>query len=376
MTANTVHFRVGNGDMHLVEMEGGRKLLIDINVRQPGPDVPDVIAQLRKRLQRDIHGRLCIDGFLLTHPDQDHCRGLRDHFHLGPPETWSKALDKIVIREMWSSPIVFRRAGRDHALCDDADAWACEARRRVRRYRERGIGTDGERIVILGEDIDGKTDDLRQILVKADEEFSTICGVPGRFKGRLIAPMPASDDDEDEFLSKNNSSVILGLGLQADGYADASRFLFGGDAEVGIWEKVWDRNKSRKHVLEYDVLVAPHHCSWHSLSWDSWSDYGEDAEVSADARDALGQARSGAEVLASSKPIKDDDIDPPCIRAKREYKAIVAPHGGTFTCIADRSGTDPYEIEVTYAGHKPKRPTVPAAVAVATGIGAAPLPHG
>ncbi|KQO68765.1 metallohydrolase [Methylobacterium sp. Leaf87] len=376
MTASTVHYRVGNGDMHLVEIEGGRKLLIDINVRQPGPDVPDVIAQLRKRLKRDAADRLYVDGFLLTHPDQDHCRGLKEHFHLGPPETWSKAADKIIIREMWSSPIVFRRADRDHQLCEDAEAWACEARRRVKRYRERGIGPDGERIIIMGEDVGQKTDDLTPILVKADEEFSRICGETGRFTARLIAPMPASDDDEDEFLGNNNSSVIIGLALEADGQADASRFLFGGDAEVGIWEKVWDRNKSRKHVLEYNVLIAPHHCSWRSLSWDSWSDYGEGAEVSEDARSALGQARSGAEVLASSKKVVDDADDPPCIRAKREYRDIVAPQKGTFACIADRSGTDPYEIEVTYAGHKPKRPTVAATVAVATGIGATPLPHG
>lgn len=376
MTASTTHFCVGNGDMHLVETEDGRTLLVDINIRQPGPDVPDVITQLRKRLKRDAAGRLYVDGFLLTHPDQDHCRGIREHFHLGPPETWSKGADKIVIREMWSSPIIFRRAERDNPLCDDAGAWRAEARRRVQRFRLRGIGPDGERVIIMGEDIDGKTNDLGQILVKVDEEFSRICGATSRFTARLIAPMPASDDDEDDFLSRNNSSVILGLALHADGYTDASRYLFGGDAEVGIWEKVWDRNKSRKHVLEYDVLIAPHHCSWHSLSWDSWSDFGEDVEVSGNARDALGQARPGAEVLASSKPVKDDANDPPCIRAKREYKDIVASQDGVFTCIADRSGTDPYEIEVTHAGHKPKRPTVPAAVAVATGIGATPLPHG
>ncbi|GJD54346.1 metallohydrolase [Methylobacterium dankookense] len=376
MTASTVHFRVGNGDMALIELEDGRTILVDVNARQPGADIPDVIAQLRKRLKRDASGRLYLDAFLLTHPDQDHCRGLREHFHLGPPETWFKTSDKIVIREMWSSPIVFRRASRDHKLCEDADAWACEARRRVKRFRALGIGSDGERIRIMGEDVDGKTDDLGPILVKIDEEFSSICSATSQFKARLIAPMPASDNEEDEILSKNNSSVILGLAIQADGYADASRYLFGGDAEVGIWEQVWDRNKERKHVLEYDVLVAPHHCSWRSLSWDSWSDYGEDAEVSEAARSALGQARSGAEVIASSKKVKDDHDDPPCIRAKREYEDIVEPQKGTFTCIADRPGSDPYEIEVTHAGHKPKRPTVSATVAASTGIGATPLPHG
>ncbi|MDA4178654.1 hypothetical protein NY836_14825, partial [Escherichia coli] len=78
----------------MIELEDGRTILVDVNARQPGADIPDVIAQLRKRLKRDALGRLYLDAFLLTHPDQDHCRGLREHFHLGPPETWSKTTDK------------------------------------------------------------------------------------------------------------------------------------------------------------------------------------------------------------------------------------------------------------------------------------------
>jgi hypothetical protein len=111
----------------------------------------------------------------LTHPDADHIRGLKNHFHLGAPNTRSKTTDRIIIRDMWSSPIVFRRASKEHLLCNDANAWAAEARRRVRLYRENGLGSDGDRIKILGEDIDGKTDDLEIILVKTGETFSTIC---------------------------------------------------------------------------------------------------------------------------------------------------------------------------------------------------------
>ncbi|PWG73585.1 metallohydrolase, partial [Enterococcus hirae] len=75
-------------------------------------------------------------------------------------------------------------------------------------------------------------------------------------------------------------------------------------------------------VLSYDVLLTPHHCSWHSLSYDSWSEYGEEAEVCRGARNALSQTKTGATLVASSKPVADDDSDPPCIRAKREYSDI------------------------------------------------------
>src|SRR5580700_8197219 len=154
----TVHFRVDNGDMTLVELESGRRILIDINIRSAADDeddeTPDVAKQLRDRLDRDEKGRLYVDAFLLTHPDEDHIRGLKKHFHLGDPASWSKRADNILIREMWSSPIVFRRASKGHALSEDASDWATEARRRVKLFREGHAVGDGDRITILGEDVD------------------------------------------------------------------------------------------------------------------------------------------------------------------------------------------------------------------------------
>ena len=111
MTAQLSFFPVGNGDMTLVQTEGGNRILIDMNIRSadddPDDDTPDVAAKLRDKLVRDAAGRLYVDVLLLSHPDEDHCRGLRRHFHLGPPDEWSKSADKIVIREIWSSPMVF-----------------------------------------------------------------------------------------------------------------------------------------------------------------------------------------------------------------------------------------------------------------------------
>jgi hypothetical protein len=56
--------------------------------------------------------------------------------------------------------------------------------------------------------------------------------------------------------------------------------------------------------------MAPHHCSWHSSSYDSWSEKGENAKVPGPARNALGQALDGALIVAGGKPIKDDKNDP------------------------------------------------------------------
>ena len=379
--AKTYHFKVGNGDMALVELETSRRILVDINIRcaadDGDDDTPDVAAQLKDILARDDEGRLFVDAFLLTHPDKDHISGLETHFHLGPLVDWDEDHDRIVIREMWSSPMIFRRQSKQHKLCDDACAWGKEARRRVQLFRDNGVLDNGDRILVLGEDVDGKTDDLEGIVVKQGERFAAIDGIEDDiFDALLLAPRSPADDEEEEVLSKNNSSVILQMRLGAGGKEDAAYYLFGGDAEVAIWERLWGAHKASPADLAYDVLIAPHHCSWHSLSWDSWSKLGEKVKVSDDARSALSQARAGGVILASSCPIEDDNNDPPCIRAKREYEAIVAEANGEFRCVGEFEGEGPLIVEIGKNGPKLKRVALASTAAAATGVGTEALAHG
>src|SRR4051812_48175640 len=123
-------FPVGNGDMTLMKLgdEAETTVLIDCNIREAADDAEDdtrdVAADLRLRLKRDYKGRPYVDAFLLSHPDQDHCRGLKRHFYLGkladyPDDKKPDNEKRIVIRELWSSPMVFRRASKVHTLCED-----------------------------------------------------------------------------------------------------------------------------------------------------------------------------------------------------------------------------------------------------------------
>lgn len=358
MSAKFVFFPVDNGDMTLIRLADNvsTTLLIDIHVRKaaddPNDQTPDVAKLLRERLLKDRNERPYVDAFLLSHPDKDHCSGLVKHFWLGSPDDYPdddlpQTEKRIVIRELWSSPMVFRRASKNLPLCDDAKAFNKEARRRVKYWRENGFAGEGNRILILGEDENGKTDDLTEILIREKETINKIngCSTGGYFSAKLLAPFPKQDDDDDELLlSKNHSSVVLNIGLSAYQWATPTRFLTGGDAEVAIWERLWKKYENTPEELSYDLLQAPHHCSWHTLSYDSWSKYKEEAKVSNDARDALGQARDGAIIVASSKKILDDDVDPPCIRAKTEYLAILRPVDGSFLCTGDIKGSNTLEL--------------------------------
>ena len=244
MSAKLTFYPVGNGDMALVTLDNGQNILIDVNIRASADgedgDVHDVAQDLKDRLPRDDDDRPYVDVFLNSHPDVDHVSGLRNHFHLGPLDEYpeDEDNDRIIIREMWSSPIVFRRANSQHKLGNDAKAWAKEARRRVARFREKGLkGTgDGDRILLLGKDRDGKTDDIVEIVVLQDELITAANREEdGQFEARLLAPIYIDPEQEDadelvELLSKNDSSVILRFSIMADGMTDACRFLSGGDA--------------------------------------------------------------------------------------------------------------------------------------------------
>lgn len=379
MTASLAFFPVSNGDMTLVRLDNGQTILIDIKIRgtpdDEDDDTPDVASDLRNRLERDGEGRLFVDVFLSSHPHQDHIIGLQNHFHLGPLDEWDEDDDKIVIREMWSSPVVFRRADSQTPLCEDAKAWAKEARRRVKRFRDDGFNTAaGDRILIMGEDIDGKTDDILDIVIRLDETVTAANRVKaGVFEARLLAPLPAESDAEEDEMSTNESSVIMQFSIVGGGVADRCRFLTGGDAEVAIWKRLWQRHgDDNADWLSYDVLQTPHHCSWRSLSFDSWSDLGEDAEVDEDARNALSQTRKGAIIVASSKPIKDDDDNPPHHRAKREYIDIVDGDDDRFFCTDEHWDGDgqTLEFEVRASGVVRKLAKAAALAAPALGISA------
>lgn len=363
--------------MTLIRLDNGQIILVDINIRlaaDDDDDTPDVASDLRERLERDDDGRLYVDAFLLSHPDQDHVNGLRNHFHLGPPDDWSQEEDKILIREMWSSPVVFRRASVENPLCEDAKAWAAEARRRVERFREDDFDTEeGDRILIMGEDIDGKTDDILDIVIKLESTVSECNRINvGAFEARLLGPLSADEDEGEQELTKNDSSVILRFSIRGGGMSDQCRFLTGGDAGVAIWNRLWKRHgKDRIDWLTYDILETPHHCSWRSLSFDSWTDLGEQAKVDEDARSALSQIRKGAVVVSSSKPIEKDDDNPPHERAKREYIDIVDDDLERFYCTDEYWTKENYalEFEVKASGITRKVAQASAYAAGALGIG-------
>ncbi|MEO0510587.1 MAG: metallohydrolase [Verrucomicrobiota bacterium] len=382
-------FPVGekNGGITLLKLNDSEEttLMVDVSIEDEKiADHCDVATELRDRLKEDNEGRPYVDAFLLTHRHQDHLAGIQKHFHLGPLSEYPEAEDgeapKIVIRELWSSTRYKKRASTSYELCEDAKAFNREMKRRVEAFRSKGcIQDEGDRATVVANDSDEEDIELISITRKVGTRFSTInCKeLTPKFEAFILGPIEQQEDESDEdYEKKNRQSVILQIKV-IEGAA-YNRLLLAADAECFVWESLWSKYRSDLDKLSYDILLCPHHCSWHSLSYDSRSEC-DDPKVCGDAKLALSQCKkeSGC-IVSQSCVIKDDDNDPPSYAAKQEYLTIVSKK--LFFCTNETPSEkkpEPLEFNLTASGpqrkaKKDKSKLSSAALASTR----EPLPHG
>lgn len=384
MSSQIIFYPVGNGDMTLIKVNDQRKttILIDMNIRQEslndGSDYYDVLSDLKNHL-RNEDGVFHLDAFLQTHPDEDHLRGITKHFHLGCPENYSKKSGKIIIGEIWSSPLVFGRYREE--LCEEAQKFSTEARRRANLFKSSGVAGEGNRIRVIGEYDDNKLHGIEPITSNSGQSFNSVNGQESHMvKMNVLAPLKSIDDDDNAKLSKNKSSTIIQFEIAGlNGAPKNNLFMSGGDAEVEIWERLWAEYQNDTSKLKYHILLSPHHCSWRSLSNDSESDE-ENPKVSQKALNALSQAERRANIIASSKEIKQDDDTPPSYLAQKEYEKIADSVNGQFRCTATDSKQAPPEpiiMNLTPQGiQESDRVSKRSALSVGIAATSAPRRHG
>lgn len=341
MNYEIVHFPVGNGDMTLIRA-GDRYILTDLNIRKCSEQETnqcDVAHELYAILPRDAYDRPYVDVLVLTHPDDDHCRGFEAYFHTGSigdyrHGTADNGRDKIIAREIWFSDIVYKRISDDHKLGADAQKFRTEATRRKNLFKKYGVCDQNESLKIIGDHQNADPDWRVEGLVHRRGENLSV----GSALAHILSPMDDEIFDDLNEKDKNDSSVMLQWAI------NGNKILICGDLGVHPLKYVWEENKNNVSNLEYDLLLVPHHCSWHSLSYQNSDD--PNAVVCQDALNALSQVRPGAIMVASSKPIKATDPNPPSHKAKQEYLKILGGDATRFVCLADTgTSTKPPKIK-------------------------------
>ena len=231
-------------------------------------------------------------------------------------------------------------------------------KRRVDLFKKKkAIQPDGDRAIVIGKDPEGKTDDLGDINYDIGDTFTKInnIDISSKLEGFILSPIEQQESEDDEcFTDKNRQSVVMQLTIIQGQYRN--KLMIAADAECLVWETLWDSYKNDKEKLEYDILAAPHHCSWHSLSYDSQSEC-EDPKVCKDAKEALSQKKDGAFIVSQSKIIKDSDEDPPSQAAKDEYVEIIGEN--QFLCTNEHpDNKKPEPIEFNLTGDGPQKKSV------------------
>ncbi|WP_299577573.1 hypothetical protein [uncultured Williamsia sp.] len=315
-----VFWPVGTGDSSTVVVSEEILVQVDLNDREKAddeanPEVP-VVDLLVDALPIGSDGRPFLAAFVLTHADKDHCSGFAD------------LLEKATIGELWATPRMWRELADDPdaALCEDAQAFHKEVRRRVDAVKKAVAAGDeidlGDRVIVVGYDTaeaEHSYHDLpEEYLVKPGNSVTKINGVDyiGRFNAFIHAPFK-----DDCAAARNETSLSMQVTLTDDNGLDVKVLLFGDlayDTIIKIFN--YSEGHSRQEFLEWNLLLAPHHCSKKVMYV---VEDGEDT-LKSDILDKFEEySRDDAVVVASSQPIPTTDkagANPPHRKAANRYQ--------------------------------------------------------
>lgn len=350
------YYPVCNGDQSLITLKDETTILIDCNIRQDAQngnvEMYDVKSDLLKSIKKRNNNPF-VDVFILTHGDQDHCRGFKNNFYQGDPAKYSeenREADEIIIDEMWFSPMI----AEDHTNSDE-DIHQQEAERRLKLHRENSSDKDlpGNRIRIVGYDGNKDYQALNHLRItpgkvatifngKEQTSFSFFVHAP--FKEHLSRP-------EKE---KNATSIVLQARFTNSNDDFICLAIFGGDSDHYSWDIILKKtqkyqNDINERALDWDLFLAPHHCSW---SFFNDRPQKENQTPKDTSLKVLDYKRANARVIASSKDIIQNDDNPPHYEAKKQYVNKVGVDNFLNTETFAKVGKTPQPIifEVTNQG--------------------------
>lgn len=325
-----IFWPVGTGDTttivvsetEIVQLDINDKLMADEQGNEHIPIVDELVSQLPKR-----NGKPYLSCFILTHPDLDHCRGFAD------------LLKRVQIGEIWHTPRIFREYEDACDLCDDAIAFRKEAHRRAKlSIQASGDPGPGNRVRIIGyaselfgagEAYYGFPQD--EFYTRPGNSIVTLDGVPvgNRFNAFVHAPFKMSLAD-----ARNETSLAMQIVI---GPQNPIFGLFLGDLSypsiMQIFEETHRHSNERR--LEWNVLLAPHHCSKKAMYE---RDGGGNDILMQNVLDELAACQlSKGYIVASSNefPTSNSTGDnPPHIKARNRYEEIV---NDNFVCTGEVS---------------------------------------
>lgn len=305
---------VGAGDSTTVLVNRDIIIQVDLNHLEAAKSDDDprwpVVDELVECLPL-VNGKRYLAAFVATHADKDHCQGfkelLEDH--------------NVLIGELWFTPRLIADIDNEDPkeLSEDAQALRDEALRRVKRnaHREAAAGS-GDRLRVIGyhDSLQGDFKALPASVVSP--AGTTVQAVDDHDLGRLLrifVHSPFKDYIEDS--ERNRTSIGLHVTLKPGGL----RALLLGDLDYEPVKQIFEYTQIRSDK-EWDVFLAPHHCS-KGVMYER--ENGQDV-LRRDVLDLIENAKaSKGWIVSSSGPIPASNSsgdNPPHAKARARYEEI------------------------------------------------------
>ncbi len=360
MNSKIKFYPVGNGDQTLIRLSDGTTINIDCNIRagntdSNGNEIYDVKKDLLKQL-RTTNGVYHLDTFILTHGDEDHCRGFKEHFYTGDPSKYSatnKNNNEIIVDEMWFSPMIAEKHTNN-----DEDAYQTEAERRLALHISNSTLKDiaGNRIRIIGYDGSKDYSKLNHLRSIPGDEIDVFNGQKiGNFSFFIHAPFKEQLVDEEK--DKNYNSIVVQARFKKEPDVKneyACLIMLGGDANHEAWDLIINKTKNHKNdtnkkALKWNILLAPHHCSWSFFNNTPQEDFPDAKDSSLE---LLQNGLTKRFVISSSKKIINNKDNPPHYKAKQKYLEYLSSESNFINTAIHKSESKPEPIifEITNDG--------------------------
>ncbi len=337
-----VFWPVGSGDCTSVVVNDEIVLQVDIRHLECANDKGDPHTPIVDILTHGLPkrgGEPYLAAFALSHPDTDHVQG------------FAELLERVQIGELWFTPRVFREYKKD--LGEDALAFKNEAMRRTALTIEHnGRVASGDRVRLIGFDrllygpVSGGFP--LEYLTTPGSWITQIDRVDTSDDFAAFIHAPFEDDSAGE---RNETSLAMQANLISGN--SVSKALLFGDLSYSTIRRIFDVSKKagNERTLEWNVLLAPHHCSKSAMYHRDEGD--EKEKLKQDILDDLEAAQlSCGYVVASSDPIPANNRpgdNPPHAKAKARYEEIVH---SDFICTQEHGSKDsPIPVVLDHTDH-------------------------
>ncbi len=319
-------FPLGNADTTLVELQDGRRMLVDYAARGTGK-VGDKRCDLPTLLKADLRksGRSDYTVVAFTHLDDDHCQGAEDFFYLTHADKYQVG-ERHKIETMWVPAGAITETG----LGSSARIIRQEARWRLEKGKGIVVFSRPERLAAwLG--TKGLT--IQDRLGCFVDAGKPVQGFALRADGvEVFAHSPhAWRTDERGIEDRNGDSLVFQVRFQEGGYN--TDILFSGDVTYKELSEIV--TITRKHGnadrLHWNVYHLPHHCSYTALGPDKGLD--KTSPVANVRWLCETQGERNGFIISPSDPIPaegtsaDDDDQPPHRQAATYYRGDVLKNG-------------------------------------------------